>query len=59
MTGWSAPGSPPTASDKVRLGRGVLDRIGESVPPGANLAALAAGYTPAVLTDATLRRRSA
>lgn len=59
MTGWTAPASPPTASGRVRPGRDVLDRIDESVPPGADLSALEAGYTPEVLTDASLRRRSA
>ncbi|MFW3471321.1 aldo/keto reductase [Streptomyces microflavus] len=46
-------------ADKVRLGRDVLDRIDEIVPPGTNLSARDAGYTPAVLTDASLRRRTA
>lgn len=46
-------------ADKVRLSRDVLDRIDEVVPPGVNLSAREAGYTPAVLTDASLRRRSA
>ncbi|MFI6554626.1 aldo/keto reductase [Streptomyces griseus] len=46
-------------ADKVRLSRDVLDRIDEIVPPGVNLSARDAGYTPAVLTDASLRRRSA
>ncbi|MFH8665467.1 aldo/keto reductase [Streptomyces anulatus] len=46
-------------ADKVKLGRDVLDRIDEIVPPGVNLSALDAGYTPAVVTDASLRRRSA
>ncbi|MFB8140896.1 aldo/keto reductase [Streptomyces parvus] len=46
-------------ADKVRLSRDVLDRIDEIVPPGVNLSARDAGYTPAVLTDASLRRRTA
>ncbi|MEU5326952.1 aldo/keto reductase [Streptomyces parvus] len=46
-------------ADKVRLSRDVLDRIDEIVPPGVTLSARDAGYTPAVLTDASLRRRSA
>ncbi|MFI1249804.1 hypothetical protein OHA63_31650 [Streptomyces anulatus] len=43
----------------MKLGRDVLDRIVEIVPPGVNLSALDAGYAPAVVTDASLRRRSA
>jgi len=46
-------------ADKVRLSRDVLDRIDEIVPPGTNLSARDAGYTPAVLSEASLRRRSA
>ncbi|MFC8620881.1 hypothetical protein [Streptomyces anulatus] len=46
-------------ADKVKLGRDVLDRIDEIVPPGVNLSALDAGYTPAVVTDASPQRRSA
>lgn len=46
-------------ADKVRLSRDVLDRIDEIVPPGTNLSAREAGYTPAVINDASLRRRSA
>ncbi|MFF2862000.1 aldo/keto reductase [Streptomyces rubiginosohelvolus] len=46
-------------ADKVRLSRDVLDRIDEIVPPGVDLSARDAGYTPAVLTDASLRRRTA
>ncbi|EHM29881.1 aldo/keto reductase [Streptomyces sp. W007] len=30
-------------ADKVKLGRDVLDRIDEIVPPGVNLSALEAG----------------
>lgn len=45
-------------SDKVTLDREVLDRIDEIVPPGVNLVARDAGYTPPALTDPALRRRS-
>lgn len=45
-------------ADKVRLGRDVLDRIDEIVPPGTNLSVRDSGYTPSVLTDSSLRRRS-
>ena len=46
-------------ADKVRLSRDVLDRIDEIVPPGTNLSARDAGYTPPSLTDSALRRRTA
>lgn len=45
-------------ADKVRLSRDVLDRIDEIVPPGTNLSVRDSGYTPSVLTDSSLRRRS-
>jgi len=41
----------------VRLSADVLDRIDEIVPPGTTLSATDAGYAPAVLTDASRRRR--
>lgn len=44
-------------ADKITLSRDVLDRIDEIVPPGTNLSAREAGYTPAVLTEPGLRRR--
>ncbi|MFD3523101.1 aldo/keto reductase [Streptomyces sp. NPDC058653] len=47
------------AADKVRLTRDVLDRIDEIVPPGTNLSARDAGYTPPSVADPAQRRRSA
>jgi aryl-alcohol dehydrogenase-like predicted oxidoreductase len=41
----------------VRLEPAVLDRIDEIVPPGTNVNPADAGWTPAVLVDARLRRR--
>jgi aryl-alcohol dehydrogenase-like predicted oxidoreductase len=41
----------------VRLDTGVLDRIDEVVPPGTTVNPADAGWQPAVLTDARLRRR--
>jgi aryl-alcohol dehydrogenase-like predicted oxidoreductase len=41
----------------VRLEAAVLDRIDEIVPPGTNVNPEDAGWTPAVLVDARLRRR--
>jgi len=41
----------------VRLSVDVLDRIDEIVPPGTTLSPVDAGYAPAVLTDASRRRR--
>jgi hypothetical protein len=35
----------------------VLDRIDEIVPPGTNINAEDAGWSPPALTDARLRRR--
>jgi aryl-alcohol dehydrogenase-like predicted oxidoreductase len=45
----------PAAS--VRLDPAVLDRIDEIVPPGTNINPEDAGWAPAVLVDASLRRR--
>ncbi|WP_328535983.1 aldo/keto reductase [Streptomyces sp. NBC_00344] len=45
-------------ADKITLSRDVLDRIDEIVAPGTNLSARDAGYTPDVLNDARLRRRT-
>jgi aryl-alcohol dehydrogenase-like predicted oxidoreductase len=42
---------------EVRLDATVLDRIDEIVPPGTNLNADDAGWSPRVLTKAKLRRR--
>ncbi|MFB7543183.1 aldo/keto reductase [Streptomyces zaomyceticus] len=44
-------------ADEVRLSRDVLDRIDKIVPPGTNLSARDAGYTPPSLTEPELRRR--
>jgi aryl-alcohol dehydrogenase-like predicted oxidoreductase len=44
------------AADVV-LGRELLDRIDEIVPPGRNLNPADAGYTPHALADSSLRRR--
>ena len=41
----------------VRLSADVLDRIDEIVPPGTTLSPVDAGYQPAVLADASRRRR--
>ncbi|MFJ8859149.1 aldo/keto reductase [Streptomyces sp. NPDC102451] len=46
-------------ADKVKLSQDVLDRIDEIVPPGTNLSARDAGYTPPSLTDPAQRRRTA
>jgi aryl-alcohol dehydrogenase-like predicted oxidoreductase len=43
---------------KVSLSRDVLDRIDEIVPPGTTLNQADAGYQPAALKEAGLRRRS-
>ncbi|MER5541428.1 aldo/keto reductase [Streptomyces sp. NPDC002589] len=43
----------------VRLGRDVLDRIDEIVPPGRTLNVEDGGWLPPELSEATLRRRSA
>ena len=45
-------------ADQVVLTRDVLDQIDKIVPPGATLSARDTGYTPEVLTDSSLRRRS-
>ena len=42
---------------EIRLDTAVLDRIDEIVPPGTNVNHDDAGWKPAVLTDASLRRR--
>jgi aryl-alcohol dehydrogenase-like predicted oxidoreductase len=41
----------------VKLDEALLDRIDEIVPPGTNLNAADAGWTPRALEDASLRRR--
>jgi aryl-alcohol dehydrogenase-like predicted oxidoreductase len=44
---------------KVALGRDVLDRIDEIVPPGTTINEADRGYTPPALSDLSQRRRSA
>ncbi|MFG2895845.1 aldo/keto reductase [Streptomyces zaomyceticus] len=44
-------------AEEVRLSRDVLDRIDKIVPPGTNLSARDAGYTPPSLTEPELRHR--
>jgi aryl-alcohol dehydrogenase-like predicted oxidoreductase len=44
-------------AEEIRLGKDVLDRIDEIVPPGTNLSQRDSGYTPPALTDPALRRR--
>ncbi|MEU6986464.1 aldo/keto reductase [Streptomyces sp. NPDC046324] len=45
-------------ADDVLLSQDVLDRIDKIVPPGTNLSARDAGYTPPSLTEPALRRRT-
>ncbi len=44
-------------AEQVELSDEVLDRIDAIVPPGTNLSAADAGYTPPAIADAALRRR--
>ncbi len=46
------------AAADITLDTATLDRIDEIVPPGTNINPGDAGYQPAALTDARLRRRS-
>ncbi|MHB2029432.1 MAG: aldo/keto reductase [Acidimicrobiales bacterium] len=47
------------AAPDVRLETSVLDRIDEIVPPGTNVSAADAGWSPSILRDPTRRRRHA
>jgi aryl-alcohol dehydrogenase-like predicted oxidoreductase len=42
---------------EVKLDPALLDRIDEIVPPGTNMSAADAGFTPPAVEDASLRRR--